>query len=425
MDDTPTISIVGDKLKPDALLDVIFIHGLTGNHFDTWTNNGEMSGYWPSWLAEDFPKCNILTANYDAAAVADVFAGSGLSITEYAETLTDIMTSYDIGQRPIVFVAHSLGGVIVKEILMAAYNSVDSDKKAIQDSTLGIVFLGTPHKGSVWSNIASLLSKPIATKLQTGLTYANENLLKVDKWFRHHWGNTSGLIKVYCEGKKTKGILIVDRVSSDPGVSGVEPVVVTLDHISLAKPKDKSSQVYLGTHKLINTLVSDLSKTTQVLDSDEQDLDLIDPESPLAKDYDYYTNPISPTERETLEEKLNAGGRGMEIRQAKRAKHDFSMLINKNTLQRKPVEFFGKLLSDVSTRYGTLVYPQILNGMGYVQVNRSIHEDVIQPVHETFKDNDFKPISKRTVQGALYYLGGHCHVRWNAHKQQEDDNGDS
>jgi len=36
-------------------LDVIFVHGLTGNCSDTWTSNdGIADVYWPQWLCEDF-----------------------------------------------------------------------------------------------------------------------------------------------------------------------------------------------------------------------------------------------------------------------------------------------------------------------------------------------------------------------------------
>ncbi|RYP93093.1 hypothetical protein DL770_000839 [Monosporascus sp. CRB-9-2] len=52
--------------------------------------------------------------------------------------------------RPILFVAHSLGGIIVKEMLRRA-NGCQSCQRHLHnvfDSTIGIVFFGTPHGGS-------------------------------------------------------------------------------------------------------------------------------------------------------------------------------------------------------------------------------------------------------------------------------------
>jgi predicted alpha/beta hydrolase family esterase len=49
----------------------------------------------------------------------------------------------DAEERPIIFVAHSLGGVIVKRALVEA--KLDDSYKAIHDATYGIAFFGKPH----------------------------------------------------------------------------------------------------------------------------------------------------------------------------------------------------------------------------------------------------------------------------------------
>ena len=57
---------------------------------------------------------------------------------------------------PLIFVAHSLGGIVVKRALITA--TVRNAYKAIVDSTIAVVFLGTPHHGSQlagWAGIAS------------------------------------------------------------------------------------------------------------------------------------------------------------------------------------------------------------------------------------------------------------------------------
>lgn len=52
--------------------------------------------------------------------------------------------------RPIVFVAHSLGGIVVKEALRRSYGFENHHKhlRQIYESTAAIMFFGTPHGGA-------------------------------------------------------------------------------------------------------------------------------------------------------------------------------------------------------------------------------------------------------------------------------------
>jgi hypothetical protein len=51
-----------------------------------------------------------------------------------------------IGQRPIIFIAHSLGSLVCEQAL----NLCDKREglRSILANTLGIIFMGTPHGGS-------------------------------------------------------------------------------------------------------------------------------------------------------------------------------------------------------------------------------------------------------------------------------------
>jgi hypothetical protein len=49
---------------------------------------------------------------------------------------------------PIIFVCHSLGGLVVKNALVGARKSDNEDIQEVFRATTGIIFLGTPHDGS-------------------------------------------------------------------------------------------------------------------------------------------------------------------------------------------------------------------------------------------------------------------------------------
>ncbi|PGH11272.1 hypothetical protein AJ79_05007, partial [Helicocarpus griseus UAMH5409] len=63
--------------------------------------------------------------------------------------------------RPIIFVVHSLGGILAKFALKISQDStgVDAKLKAIRDSTKGVIFFGTPHSGSDMAKWGEMLRR--------------------------------------------------------------------------------------------------------------------------------------------------------------------------------------------------------------------------------------------------------------------------
>ena len=57
--------------------------------------------------------------------------------------------------RPVLFIVHSLGGIIVKEMLRrsSGCRRGQAHLQSIFDSTIGIIFFGTPHGGADPRNI--------------------------------------------------------------------------------------------------------------------------------------------------------------------------------------------------------------------------------------------------------------------------------
>jgi hypothetical protein len=79
-------------------------------------------------------------------------------------------------QRPIVFVCHSLGGIVVKKALILAHErSSNPDFQDILRNTRAIAFLGVPHEGSRFADFGHTLAS--ALKVATLGTSANNALL--------------------------------------------------------------------------------------------------------------------------------------------------------------------------------------------------------------------------------------------------------
>ena len=58
------------------------------------------------------------------------------------------MVDAGIGKRPIIFFAHSIGGLLLKNLLVIF--DLNRDYQAISRNTIGIIFYGTPHKGNLF-----------------------------------------------------------------------------------------------------------------------------------------------------------------------------------------------------------------------------------------------------------------------------------
>lgn len=144
---------------PEAELDVCFIHGLTGDRRRTWTPN-EQNEPWPRTLLPTFiSKARILTYGYDAYAIRKSVLSNNRAIdhaTNLLHDLTTDRTSCNASSRPIIFVAHSLGGLVCKKALLLSRRNPELHLQDIFKSTKGIVFMGTPHGGSWMASWAKI-----------------------------------------------------------------------------------------------------------------------------------------------------------------------------------------------------------------------------------------------------------------------------
>jgi len=228
------------------------VHGLNGHPFETWTSRKltDRNDAWPWWLACDAPKLGIWSYGYESAP--SQWTGKTMPLLDRASNLIEWLEATRIGRRPLVFIAHSLGGLIVKQALELG-NTYD---KAFTKYTQGVVFLATPHAGS---DLAALFSKlgfiGRATQSINDLAAHNPELDRIGNWYREQAPLLGIVTKVYYETQPTNSAIVVDKTSSNPGIRGVLPTAVLADHISIARPSSKTDIVYLGTYQFIQDLM--------------------------------------------------------------------------------------------------------------------------------------------------------------------------
>lgn len=102
-----------------------------------------------------------MTYGYDSAVA---FGRSRMSVGDFAvDLLTRLVMERECDaerMRPLVFICHSLGGVVLKQALITA-SAVRNHYGTITKSTFGVIFMGTPHRGSRVANTARQIARII------------------------------------------------------------------------------------------------------------------------------------------------------------------------------------------------------------------------------------------------------------------------
>ncbi|KAI8966809.1 hypothetical protein F5Y11DRAFT_4630 [Daldinia sp. FL1419] len=137
----PLILFDGTQNGDDGI-DIVFVHGLFGQRSGTWTKAGVC--FPRDFLGQDIPGVRIIVWGWTGAL------GTGGTFSEQAENLlADIARIRTATKRPIIFVGHGLGGLVIKEALVTAAMSriygAHVELGNVYPKTIGCVFLGTPH----------------------------------------------------------------------------------------------------------------------------------------------------------------------------------------------------------------------------------------------------------------------------------------
>ncbi|KAM3674792.1 protein SERAC1 isoform 4-T5 [Ammospiza maritima maritima] len=209
--------------------DILFVHGLLGAAFKTWRQQDmdrhldrrasegeeEYTQCWPkTWLASDCPSLRIISVEYDThlsdwKAKCPVEAQRE-SIAFRSSELLDKLKAAGIGDRPLVWVSHSMGGLLVKRMLVDASKNPEMDK--IVNNTRGIIFYSVPHHGSQLAEYSI---------------------------------NARYLLFPSVE---------VKELSKDIGIGDLIPVDV--NHLNICKPKKKDAFLYQRTLKFIQDVLA-------------------------------------------------------------------------------------------------------------------------------------------------------------------------
>ncbi|KAH7129973.1 hypothetical protein B0J13DRAFT_627109 [Dactylonectria estremocensis] len=254
----------------DIDVDIVAVHGLNGSARKTWTDSATGQCWLEDLLPHSIPRCRIMTFGYDSKLA---FSKSRSGVETFARDLLNrlrivrssneasmeggyLRIAADAPQarnRPLVFVAHSLGGIVVKKALITAHNGPEAYAPILQ-ATAGIVFLGTPHRGSdlvpwamLLSNLVGVASmgRSIRKELLRSLNKDSDMLMEISSQFLQRATLLKIMSFVEQQVESPLTTLVVPEYSAIMGLPNEIVLPMNAHHRGLTRFSAKTDQKYI------------------------------------------------------------------------------------------------------------------------------------------------------------------------------------
>ncbi|KAL8837698.1 MAG: hypothetical protein Q9170_002430 [Blastenia crenularia] len=126
--------VIAEPLNNEEVrVDMVFVHGLSDDWRSTWSKDGQDEVSWiEDFIPRDIPHTRIF------ACGRNILDGSQKYRLFPSDGLQEYESNRDTIKRPVIFLAHSLGGLILQAFLQQC-------TVPLRTSTKGIIFFGTPN----------------------------------------------------------------------------------------------------------------------------------------------------------------------------------------------------------------------------------------------------------------------------------------
>lgn len=194
-----------DGSRPE--LDIVFVPGLGTDPEKSWESDSTKFNWitdQKEGLARDFPKARLMLYQYESAWKGD------LKVSQYMRNIANTML-VDLHDRregyvnlPIVFIGHSMGGLVVAKAVTVADSSRDRFP-TMSECISGCLFFGTPFHGTPAASVASILTvfgekldKTTSSKLLDLMKPDDESLRELRTDFLRLVGKLTPKTELFC-----------------------------------------------------------------------------------------------------------------------------------------------------------------------------------------------------------------------------------
>jgi pimeloyl-ACP methyl ester carboxylesterase len=161
------------EARGEKRANAVFFHGLGGDAHTTWqADKNDKATFWPAWLAQDVEGLSVYSVGYESPVSR--WRGAAMHLTDRAtNVLGDLLNEPGLANGAFVLIGHSLGGLLIKQILRTTQSEAQKDEKAASflRRVEKIAFLATPHTGAdlaIWGDRLRILVRPSAATICLG-----------------------------------------------------------------------------------------------------------------------------------------------------------------------------------------------------------------------------------------------------------------
>ncbi|KAF7502214.1 hypothetical protein GJ744_006436 [Endocarpon pusillum] len=245
-------------------IDIVAVHGLDGHWAKTWTGTTEQN-----WLRDFLPQqlrqvgisAHVVSFGYDSRTA---FTKTVSDIEDVADMLLNrlkgMRQSAAEKSRPLIYIAHSLGGIVVKQAIIRAH-----ERSLVYGDLLrhirGIVFMGVPHRGAdlaYWAAFAANIVQVVQLGFGTNANFVealkrnSQPFAKISRQFVERQLKLS--IRTFYETQRLGNQVIVDKDSAILNLANEVAVGLPANHRTICKFERADSQKYITVWQAIREL---------------------------------------------------------------------------------------------------------------------------------------------------------------------------
>ncbi|KAL7271104.1 hypothetical protein RUND412_006160, partial [Rhizina undulata] len=143
--------------------DIVAVTGLGGHAYGSWRGRQTKKMWLRDFLAQDLPNCRTMIYGYNSNLNSRGLHTIKDYKVEFLKEIAKIRKSEEEIKRPLIFIGHSFGGIIIVQSLVEAATRKGEIDALVGNSylvaaTCAVIFFGTPHRGISMDDVRKRLA---------------------------------------------------------------------------------------------------------------------------------------------------------------------------------------------------------------------------------------------------------------------------